>query len=378
MKKIVLATTALVSVAYAGSALAQESMVMFPQGAEASIGGFYQFGYGSYQDDDEAEDLGADSGSHSDTELFIFFSRTTDNGLTFGMDVQLESGTSAGNSDFTSSKVVDGDDGVTGEVAIPGNSDEASIYVQGDFGRIVLGENDRASDDFQTWAPTHARTYGTDDVPVARGPQFTEEQGIPSVVVPFAGNPSYNDRAKIAYFTPDFSGFSFGVSWEDSGGSGEEADVSLGASYNADLSGLDLTLNVAAENNGEDEAAEKSSIAYGIAVGWNDLSLTASHTSFEVGNATDADETGAETTGFGVGYQINDQLSVGGYYANADHDASNQSADIVSLSAEYTIATGLTTTLAWNQFDIEQAVEGSSTPATNEGREIVFEVSVQF
>ena len=161
MKKIVLATTALVSVAYAGSALAQESMVMFPQGAEASIGGFYQFGYGSYQDDEEeADDLGADSGSHTDTELFIFFSRTTDNGLTFGMDVQLEAGTAAGNSDFTSSKVVDGDDGVTGEVAIPGSSDEASLYIQGDFGRIVLGDNDRASDDFQTYAPTHAGTYG--------------------------------------------------------------------------------------------------------------------------------------------------------------------------------------------------------------------------
>ena len=53
MKKIVLATTALVSVAYAGSALAQESMVMFPQGADASIGGFYEFGYQSYTDDDE-------------------------------------------------------------------------------------------------------------------------------------------------------------------------------------------------------------------------------------------------------------------------------------------------------------------------------------
>ena len=62
--------------------------------------------------------------------------------------------------------------------------------------------------------------------------------------------------------------------------------------------------------------------------------------------------TGAETTGFGIGYQINDQLSVGGYFANADHDVANQSADIVSLSAGYTIATGLSATLAWNQFDL--------------------------
>ena len=74
--------------------------------------------------------------------------------------------------------------------------------------------------------------------------------------------------AKIAYFTPDFSGFSFGVSWEDSGGSGEDADISVGASYSTDFGDMDLTLNVAAENNGEDEAAEKSSIAYGVEVDW--------------------------------------------------------------------------------------------------------------
>ena len=385
MKKIVLATTALVSVAYAGSALAQESMVMGPQGADASIGGFYEFGYRSYTDDDDEDANGADSESYGDTEIFISFSRTTDNGLTFGMDVQLESGTSAGNSDFTSSKVVDGDDGVTGEVAIPGNSDEASLYIQGDFGQIILGEDNRASDSFQTWAPTHAGTYGQDDG--NKGPRFydgarsaddpatdgVDESKPPSAEVKtFAGNPSYEDSSKIIYFTPDFSGFRFGVSWADSGDSGEEADISLGASYSADLGDMDLTLNVATSDNGEDGDDEESSIAYGVAVSWHDLSLTLSHTRFE-----DGEETGAETTGFGVGYQINDKLSVGGYFANADNDAEDQSADIVSLSAGYTIAPGLSATLAWNQFDLS-GLDHDDNKIENEGQEAIFEVEVSF
>ena len=380
MKKIVLATTALVSVAYAGSALAQESMVMAPQGASAEIGGFYQFGYQSYTDDDTKEDNGADSGSYGDSEIFISFSRVTDNGLTFGMDVQLE--------------------GSTTKDGAPGNSDEASLYIQGDFGQIILGENDRASDSFQTWAPTHDGTYGQDDG--QQYPQFHDGNGIPddpatpanenvpdtpSEIVVFAGNPSYNDSAKIAYFTPDFSGFRFGVSWEDSrnndgktrnlgvnANSGEEPDISFGASYSAVLSDMDLTLNVAADDNGEDGDDERSSVAYGVAVDWHDLSLTLSHAKFEVG-----EDTGAETTGFGIGYQINDKLDVGGYFANADNDTLKQSADIVSLSAEYTIATGLTATLAWNQFDLSSTLNRpAGDPLENEGEEAIFEVEVSF
>ena len=384
MKKIVLATTALVSVAYAGSALAQESMVMAPQGASAEIGGFYQFGYQSYEDDTVAEANGADSGSYGDSEIFISFSRVTDNGLTFGMDVQLETSTTAGGA--------------------PGNSDESSLYIQGDFGRLELGESNRASDSFQTWAPTHDGTYGQDDGQTY--PKFKGEDALRPYVKPFAGNPSYNDNSKIAYFTPDFSGFRFGVSWEDSQSatrtgdddtvygshltspatlgvdddhpsvgviSNEEADISLGASYSADLGDMNITLNIAADDNSEDGEYERSSIAYGVAVDWHDLSLTLARASFEEG-----ERTGAETTGFGVGYQINDQLSVGGYFANADHDILKQSADIVSLSAEYTIATGLTATLAWNQFDLSSTAGGGTTPIENEGQEAILEVEVSF
>ena len=204
MKKIVLATTALVSVAYAGSALAQESMVMSPQGADASLGGFYEFGYTNYTDKDLKDDNGADSGSYSDSEIFISFSRTTDNGLTFGMDAQLES--------------------ITTDDKAPTNTDEAWLYIQGDFGEILLGENDHASDSFQTWAPTHDGSYGQDDG--QEYPQFADglaatetneaTSDTPTRIQTFAGNPSYNDSVKITYLTPDFSGFRFGVSWEDS------------------------------------------------------------------------------------------------------------------------------------------------------------------
>ena len=373
MKKIVLATTALVSVAYAGSALAQESMVMVPQGTDASIGGFYEFNYRSYTDDSNDDDNGGDSGSYGDGEILISFERTTDNGLTFGMDVQLESGTTIGGEES-----IDVDDDGVADLELPsrgGNSDEASLFIQGDFGRVILGESDRASESFQTWAPTHAGTYGQDDGPTS--PQFKRENRdtLSSEVKPFAGNVAYDDSSKIAYFTPDFSGFSFGVSWEDSdsGNSGEEADISVGASYSADLSGMDLTLNIAADDNGEDGDDERSSISYGVEVYWHDLSLTLSHAKFEVGEETDA-----ETTGFGIGYQINDQLDVGGYYANADNDRDgvDQSADIVSLSAEYAIAPGLTTTLAWNQFDLTSTA--GTTPVTNEGQEAIFEIEVAF
>lgn len=318
MKKIVLATTALVSVALTGPVLAQESMVMAPQGADASIGGFYEFRQTDYSENDAL----ATDGSTSDTEIFISFSRVSESGLEFGVDWQIEAGTTANN-----------------------NTDEASLYIAGEFGRVVFGENDPAHDSFQTWAPTHAGSIGQDDASNFGG---------------WAGNATYDDTAKVAYFSPNLGGFNFGVSWQDNG---DDAEVSLGGAYTHQVSDtIDLTLAAGSYDNGDSGSNEKSSLSYGVTLGLGDLTLTAANAESETGGV-EADN----LAGAGIGYTLTDDLSVGAYFAEQGNSEWN------SFSAEYVIAQGLTASIARNGWEGDANAAGST-----DASEVVFELGVSF
>jgi hypothetical protein len=310
MKKIILATTALVSVGFAGSALAQESMVMGPMGAEAHLGGFYEYRY-----TDSSDSL---SSSSADAEIFLSFSTVSDSGLEIGVDYQLEANTGSTT-----------------------NVDEASLYVAGEFGRVVFGENDHASDSFQTWAPTHAGSIGQDD-------------SNDSAFYGWAGNAQYSDDAKIAYFSPSFSGFAFGVSWQEATTADDDGAVTGGITYSTEIAdSFDLTLNAASFNNGKDGSDEDSSTSLGADLGIGDFAVTLATVDYNAASSR---------TGLGLGYTISDDLSVGAYFAEQGDKEWN------SFSAQYVIASGLTATLARN------GVEDNGTDAD----ELVFEIGVSF
>ncbi len=133
MKKVLLATTVLAAVSVATPVLAQE----------VSVTGFYRFGWTSFSDDaafiegatgDPVEDSA--TATRTDSEININFSNTTDSGLTYAATFELE-GDAAG-------------------------VDESSLSLSGDFGTVILGNNDYAHDSFITWAPTHFGTLTSD------------------------------------------------------------------------------------------------------------------------------------------------------------------------------------------------------------------------
>ena len=393
MKKIILATTALVSVAFAGNALAQESQMMSSMGNDISIGGYYEFSYQDYSDDGDSASTGDGNDFSGDSELFIDFASVSDSGLEYGVGLELE--------------IVNGhSDGTSGD----NNIDEASIYVAGDFGRVVLGHNDHGGDSFQTWIGTD-RTYGQDDAP---GPKFVNvgDEGTQSVwnasVRPHTVNAPYGDGAKITYLSPSFSGFQFGVSMEDYGGNDDA--TSVGAKYDFTVYGVDVTLKAAGYSGidyGGDNAGnyqDNSSTSYGATFGYGDFTFTAAAAEFEINNFdddgnsfdadgddildTDGDLVGAdslvkaepEVLGFGLGYNINEDLFVSAYYATSEDDATNQELSTTSVGATYTIANGLTATAALNSFELEETNgEGSNAVITkNEGEQLVLQVEFAF
>lgn len=203
MKKILLGTSA---VALAGASAT---------GAEAATwdldwGGYFEasVGYASVDADDSDEDYdGVDV--LTDEEIIFTPSITLDNGLTFGVDIQLEGKTN-------------GD-----------QIDESFAFVKGSFGQVLIGSENSAG---------YKMTYGAPDVT-----WVGINSGSLSNFIPFSGGgrgadifrgtlgSSFvevgrnNDAERITYFTPRFAGFQLGVSYARDGLQDSSAAVDIDA-----------------------------------------------------------------------------------------------------------------------------------------------------
>ncbi|NBC32503.1 MAG: porin [Alphaproteobacteria bacterium] len=178
-KRSLLGTTALMAV----------GLVCGPSEAqiEMRLGGFMTqwFGYG---DNDEAFDL-QEVEQWSDSEVFFLGQGTTDNGLTFGVNVQLEGNT-------------EGD-----------QIDESFLFLSGDFGRINIGSENSAGYLMQTAAPAVALAINSGSQTQhihnpTEGNLFRSPFG--STFIEPARD---NDGQKLTYFTPRFFGVQLGVSY---------------------------------------------------------------------------------------------------------------------------------------------------------------------
>ena len=389
MKKTLLATTALISVAWAGSTLAQESMVMAPQGTDASLGGYYEFGFNSYSDE---RPTGAsfidEQRTYGDSELFVSFGRASDNGLEYGMDVQME--------------LVHGGASVPNPAGGGDDIDEASMYIQGAFGRFVIGNNDHASDSFLTWIGADG-SYGQDDAQRlpkgisdsagTDGVLFDKDDNVltDSVVLvkPFAVNPHYNDNSKIAYFSPNMSGLEFGASWEDSGD--EDAGVSYGVSYEVPGTVLwgDLTLRAATLDSTDRDIAtglatrQLETVSYGLEHDFlDDFKIILGYA--QIDDTNGGVDQKIRTMGAGIRYVVSDRLYVAYYQAESEEKVTGQEGTFASVSARYVLSPGLTASLSYNTFEIEQkgtggvASHNGDTVYSNEGEEIVAQLEVGF
>lgn len=137
---------------------------------------------------------------HQNGEIIFTPSVTLDNGLTFGINVQMEALNAGG-----------GADGI----------DESYMYIEGDtMGRVEVGSENSAGYKLMTGAPgvgfginspSPSAFHPTAFSPVAFG---LGRNAFGSSYTEVAGN---NDTARISYFTPSFNGLTLGVSYAPSG-----------------------------------------------------------------------------------------------------------------------------------------------------------------
>ncbi|MCF8466326.1 MAG: porin [Sneathiella sp.] len=245
MKKAILGTTALVAVGVlaAGTASASDKIKL-------GVGGYMQSTY-FYQSSDEPAGT-ADRIPDRVTqegEIFFYGQTTLDNGLKFGVNVQLEA--------YTATDQVD----------------ETYIYVDGSFGRVLLGSEDSAGYLMHYTSPSPVPMYSADSANI-----YPTGQGNTTRPNMFA------DRDKITYFTPRFAGFQLGASYVPDGNSetgtgatqyqapafkaGLDRGWSAAANYVNKFGGVDVAGSAAYQRADVFGASEdQSEYSFGVSVG---------------------------------------------------------------------------------------------------------------
>ncbi|UKV14469.1 porin [Thalassospira lucentensis] len=308
MKKILIATSALVAVAFTGQAQASEPIKL-------SVGG-YMNQWAGFADQEVGD---RNNAFQSDTEIHFKGSTTLDNGIEVGAVVELEGETS-------------GD-----------QIDEQYLFVNGGFGRIEMGKNDSAADSMQLVAPAVGPVGINDGDLDIWVDSYLIDTTIPT-----------GDQNRVTYYTPSFGGFRAGVSFADDSnrngangynnqdGSGDNI-VSGGLEYEADLNGISLGVSAIGENWGEGNL-----VGGGLNVGFGNFTVggSYSHTDDDYGfSEGDSDPDDTDQFDIGVSYEM-DAAAVSltyGYaeYGNGSRGDGTGEISTADLGLAYTLGAGV-------------------------------------
>lgn len=230
MKKILFGTTALLAAgAFASAAQASDPVKL-------QLGGYSEnYMVGASQSGDFKDGPAANATNNfdfqSDSEVWFIGKTTLDNGMTIGVQVELEAGSNASSQTDT--------------------IDESYIYLEGKYGKVILGSEDDVVYLSHVGAPDASYIGGgvTDGSINNIMPKGTGVSALDTIEA-FTG-----DANKISYFTPKFYGLQAGVSYVPSndrqGDDGNATSETIGkiantfddawaftVNYSTDLSGV--------------------------------------------------------------------------------------------------------------------------------------------
>jgi hypothetical protein len=298
MRKLLLGTTAL---AAAATLTANAAL------ADVTISGAAEFKYLSRSSNDSTLDGTTMS---SDNELTINLSQKTDSGLdlTYRIDFNADPG----------------DDGALG-------TDENSLTISGGFGKLVLGEDDDASD-----------SYTLDEMDlIAEEPSAT----LASASIGTSSSISSDDAMKVAYHLPAMGGLTAGISHTDRSAAGGTDTTAYGARYTMDAGGAAITLAYSAltdENATQDVDLENM----GLKVVSGDISLVLSQ------GGSESDDEDVENQGGSISYKMPNGMTIGAFTFKSEDDLDvGEEYTASGAEIQYSIASGLKATISVVDYD---------------------------
>jgi len=310
-----------------------------------------------------------------ESEIRIGAEATADNGLKYGVNIELN----AGAADATS-------------------ADEAYAFIDStNWGRVELGDQDDATD----------RMYvESDDVLVGRaGPDgdvadfiaFGTGGGISAT-----GNTVTGDATKVTYFTPRFAGFQVGGSLTpdtgqaSGGGAVANSDANgdfenvlgIGANYEGKFDDVSFVLSLTGEfgdsetATGADTEGDLETIAVGATVNFAGFGLGAGYVDLaEQGQTAAAMAGGADSGSY---YTIGGSYKTGPWGVSLNWFESSKSntagvsdtdIQIISLDVAYAVAPGWEINLSANMAEADN-INATAVPVNNDGTVVI--ISNQF
>ena len=315
MKKTLLASTALA--ALGAVAVASPASAKF----EVGVSGYMEQWFG-YSDNTDAVPNSDVFDSFSDSEFFVGFKQTLDNGLEIGGEIQVE-----------------------GQQASAEQIDEQYIFINGSFGRLEIGTDNGAG---------YRMHYGLKSNGVGIDENDVDEwiAGSNSALRTTSQTTSYDDdQNKITYFSPRVSGFQIGASFvpeddtntsEGAAAGGKEVDAVrdtgfiLGANYVTSVADMSIKASVGYADAGGGVAGNETAFSTGIQLGFGGFTA-----SFAYGEHED-DTAPSDKNVFGASLAYNaGPAGVSIAYIRGEDSDTNDEQDAIELGASYAVGPGV-------------------------------------
>jgi outer membrane protein OmpU len=340
MKKSLLATTDIA--ALGAVAVASPASAKF----EVGVSGYMEQWFG-YSDNSDGARANSDVFDQiNDSEFNVTFRQTLDNGITIGGEIQIEGQQQA--------EVV-GDE-----------VDESYAYVDGAFGRIVIGNENGAGYLMHYGLPSQG--IGIDEQDVAAWVAGASGALRITSATTFIDN----DQNKITYFSPRVSGFQVGASYQPNNDdinaivpatAGQESDgsrdnaFSVAANYQGTFNDVSVMASVGYADGGNDNAVvgNESALSAGLRVGMGGFTAALAYGEHESDDGAGTDK---NTFGVTVGYRAGPVGVSLGYIRGEDSDT-NDEQDNFELGASYAMGPGVTA--AGSIYYVERDTNGNST-----------------
>lgn len=346
MKKVLYGTTALVSAGVLAAAPANAA-----EKISLGLGGYYNsfFAFGEVNGANNTDYL--NSTVFSEGEVHFKGKTNLDNGLEVGFQAQLE---------------INNGSTATGNDLI----DESFVYVEGGFGRFLIGSENSAAYLMQTSAPSVGAPINsgwvTVFIPAAPGSTVSFRDPTLSTFGDFG-----NDDNKLTYFTPRISGFQLGVSYAPDvqgrggennglavdGASNEGEDgIAVGANYAGKFSGASLTVSAGYRTQDRVTGGDWAQYSGGIKVGFGAFTVGGS-----ILNEDSDDRTNGTSYDVGVSYGTGPwTVGVHALMGEVEGTAADPSEDeltAIKLAAAYKLAPGVeaSATLMYAEWDVEDS-----------------------
>ena len=331
MRKVLFASTAIATVAGA----------MAVANANVTVSGSTEWRYHSISDDHDNTTARASDGDFNAThDVTISFSSTSDSGITTTMSLNM------------------GDGGVS----------TTTSSISSDFGTIAYNSSSSASagSSYDVTAPGTSGGYGDAISPTNSSGGSTGLDMNEADLADGGGDGAVN------YHSPSYSGFSFGVGTSNIGNDSDNSSTSFGMKYSGSMGDVSYTIGYASfDGMAENEEASH----YGAQVSWGDITVG-------MGSSKDksSDEDEVETLSYGATYAVSSDLTVGVGTTTSENKLTTATTDdkkleSTSIGVVYTIAPGLTASLASHSFDYD---DGSAASLDNDGTITQAEIKMSF